>query len=204
VALVDVIGPETPPAAVAELLVEAQVACLEDGACLEPMTVPAELTDFVAGLVEADGGTGDATDADGGGGRHADAVPNDDDDADDQDDGSDGDSGTTADLDGRWEGETEDGQPFSFVVEEGGVASVSFAYECDGEPVFIGVATSPAAPIEDGEFVFVSETSSGSTTVTGTIDEEGTAEGTTEIVSTDDDCDVSFAWTAEPAPITGS
>lgn len=118
----------------------------------------------------------------------------------DPDDDDFDDSGDASALDGDWEGESEDGVAFSFVVEDGGVLSVSYGYECDGEAIFAGAAISDSTPIEDGAFVFATESSSGTTTVIGTISADGEAAGTLERAATEaDECDVAFEWTAEAA-----
>lgn len=119
----------------------------------------------------------------------------------DDDDGPrdrrDDDAGETDEIaDGTWKGETEDGQPFTLTVVDGGVSAVSYAYECDGSLIFASSSVSNPAPIEDGEFEFETETSSQTTTAVGTI-EDGEAEGTLTRESDEDECDVDVDWTAE-------
>jgi hypothetical protein len=127
-------------------------------------------------------------------------VPDDDDqgqdDADQDDAGND--AGDEAEIaDGEWEGETEDGEPFTLTIKDGGVSSVSYAYECNGDPIFASSAVSDPVAIEDGEFELETETSDQTTTVTGTI-ADGEAEGTLVHETDDEDeCDVELAWTAE-------
>ena len=121
------------------------------------------------------------------------AADEDDQGQDDQDE-----SGNDVEVtDGEWDGETGDGEPFSLTILDGGVSSVSYAYECNGEPIFASAAVSDPAPIEDGEFELETETSSQTTTVAGTI-ADGEAAGTL-IHETDDEdeCDVELDWTAE-------
>ncbi len=82
-------------------------------------------------------------------------------------------------------------------IQDGGISSVSYAYECNGEPVFASSAVSDPAPIEDGEFVFETEFSDESTVVTGTF-ADGEAAGTlTHETEDEDECSVEFDWTVE-------
>lgn len=118
-------------------------------------------------------------------------------DDEDQDD-SGNDAGDDAEVaDGKWEGETEDGEPFSLTILDGGVSSVSYAYECNGEPIFASAAVSDPAPIADGEFEFETETSNQTTVVVGTFT-DGEAEGTlTHETEDEDECSVELDWTVE-------
>ena len=45
---IDISGPNVPPAEAIEALVDAQLTCLDDGACPNPLAVPAALQDYVA------------------------------------------------------------------------------------------------------------------------------------------------------------
>jgi hypothetical protein len=127
----------------------------------------------------------------------SDEEDNDEDDDPGQDDAG-NDTGDGVEIaDGTWEGESEDGEPFSLTVEDGGVVSVSYAYECNGNPVFASAAVSDPAPIADGAFEFETETSSQTTTVVGTIT-DGEAEGTLIHETEDEDeCGVELDWTVE-------
>ena len=48
VVTIDISGPAVPPADAIETLVDAQLTCLEDGACPNPLEVPVALQDYVA------------------------------------------------------------------------------------------------------------------------------------------------------------
>lgn len=52
--VIDLQAPQTPPADATEALGEAQLACLEDGECPEPLEIPAEVEAFISDL--EDGG----------------------------------------------------------------------------------------------------------------------------------------------------
>jgi hypothetical protein len=54
VATIDLSGPEAPPGAAIAALAAAQVACLEDEGCPEPLALPARVEDYVEGLDQAD------------------------------------------------------------------------------------------------------------------------------------------------------
>ncbi len=125
------------------------------------------------------------------------AEPEDEDEQDDPDQDQNDVDDDAEIADGEWEGETEDGEDFTLTILDGGVSSVSYAYECNGEPIIASAAVSDPAPIEDGEFELETETSNQTTTVVGTF-ADGEAEGTlTHETDDEDECSVELDWTAE-------
>lgn len=100
-------------------------------------------------------------------------------------------------ADGEWVGESEDGAAFTLTVRDGGVASVSYAYECNDAAVSASATLSDPAPIEDGAFEMVTETSRQTTVVTGTFTGDEAVGTLTRETTEDDECDVELDWTAE-------
>jgi hypothetical protein len=109
-----------------------------------------------------------------------------------------GDTAATV-LDGRWEGEIETGGSITFVVKDGGIASVEFVYDCPeaGTAMRSKNSFSPPVRIEDGAFTADHEIPNVKVwTVSGNFISATEAEGSLTVEEEEFGCDAELKWTA--------